>query len=407
MKKDKNSKETIELCKKLLEVEKDNYKLWIVLASELGKAGKTDEAIEAFKKAASINPDEYFIYKKLADIYYLIKNDPVLNIFYYEKFIKYEPDNTDAKACLGLSYLKLKNYKEGWGYFENRPHKKNAISKIEQLFCNQKPVWQGEDAKNKTIFVYPEAGFGDTIMFARFLPKLKNICKKVLFEPESETYKLFKESDLGVDILKSKEISNYDFDYHIPIMSLPCFLKINNEEDIPFKEGYLKANSQKVEQYKKKYFLNDTYKIGIFWHGHKTEDTTKPIKLKTFYKLFNLKNTKFYSLQKGYGIEQLQETKGYEIVDLGSTFKDFSDTAAAIENLDLVISIDTAVAHLAGAMGKPCWVLLPFVLDWRWGTDLNECYWYGSVKTFKQKEAGNWDEVMDMVDKELKQSIKQ
>jgi len=118
-----------------------------------------------------------------------------------------------------------------------------------------------------------------------------------------------------------------------------------------------------------------------------------------------LPQTKFYSLQKGDGIEQLEDSKDFDIVDLGSTFNDFSDTAAAIENLDLVICNDTSVAHLTGALNKPCWVLLPFTQDWRWSIDLTYCPWYKSIKLFKQNKADDWDELFSRVYEELKDYV--
>lgn len=389
-------------------MEPNNCKAWLCLALALEENGQTDEAINAYKKIISIDSEMIPIYKKLADIYYFLKSDPVSTINYYEKFLKYEPDNIDAKACLSLAYLKTKRYEKGWEYFEFRPHKARAVLKWEDKnpLIKTKPLWQGENIKNKTLYVYAEAGFGDTMMFVRYLPLLMAECKKVLFEPELNNVKLFMDSDLGVefiDPLKAGELTN--FDLHTPIMSLPYLLKAKTEEDIPFTTRYLKANPQKAKKYNESYFKNDKFKIGIKWQGIESEEITRKIELKSFYKLFNLPNLKFYSLQRDDGVEQLEDAKQFKIVDLGKTFEDFSDTAAAIENLDLIICNDTSVAHLAGALGKECWILLPFNQDWRWSTDLTYCPWYKSVRMFKQKEAWNWYEVIDRVFEELKQKF--
>lgn len=404
-----NFSEVIEYLKKAIGSGSDNYKELLLLASALEKTQQFDESIIAYQKVLSINPDLDYIYKKLADLHYLIKNSPIDTINYYKRFLEYKPNNNDAKSCLGVAYLKIKNYKEGWKYFESRSHKGKAICSrrlIPNNIIAQKPLWNGEDIKDKTIYVYAEAGFGDTMMFARFLTILKDRCKKVLFEPEVSNIELFKNSKLGVEILDCRNPDKYpQYDFHTPIMSLPYLLKLDTEEDISINDTYLKSNPEKNKYYKEKYFCNNDFKIGIKWHGKTNSENTRKIMLKSFYKLFDISGVKFYSVQKGDGIEELEDAKRFNIVDLGKTFNDFSDTASAIENLDLVICNDTSVAHLAGAMGKQCWILLPFAQDWRWSTDLSYCPWYKSVRLFKQKEAGNWDEVLDRVREELKKNL--
>ena len=321
------------------------------------------------------------------NIYYMVKNDPVAASKCYKKAVALNPENINAQIGLALSYLKMKNYKEGWKYFESR--NSFIMQGASDLI---KPLWLGEPIQDKILYVYYEAGFGDTIMFARFLPLLKNKCKKVLFMPQPECLKLFEDSQLGVEVL-SQNICPSDFDFHIPMRSLPYALKVSTEVT---DDKYLKADLSKVEV--KKYFDNNDFKIGINWQGN-SGDIKRKIPLKSFYKLFDLPKTKIYSLQVGEGSQQLAGMEN--IIDLGSTFNDFSDTAAAVENLDLIISNDTSVAHLAGALGKNCWVLLPFVSDWRWGVD-RTCSWYKSLKLFRQKDSGNWDDPFAEVYEELK-----
>lgn len=376
------------------------------MATALELSQQTDESIEAYKKVLELNSQEFWVYKKLADIYYFVKNMSDKTIYYYEKLLEYQPDNSDAKACLSLAYLKNKDYKKGWEFFEYRPYRENALLEKDSRmknFISSKPFWNGENIQDKTIYVYSEAGFGDTIMFARYLPLLKQKCKNVLFEPEISNVNLFKDSDLGVEIIESKNRnSKKDYDVHTSIMSIPSLLKLWTEEDIPFFEGYLSSNAQKANLYKDKFFKNTDFKIGIKWHGKPDKQNLRAIPLNYFYKLFDLPNVKFYSFQKGAGIEQLEDAKQFNLTNLGETFADFADTAAAIANVDLMICNDTSVAHLAGALGKQCWVLLPYTQDWRWSVDLNCCTWYKNTKLFKQKTPGDWDEVFVRVYEELK-----
>lgn len=337
-----------------------------------------------YKKALELNPNDYSACFELGSLYYMNKNDPDKAATYYEKIVNLDSKNIRAKICLAVSYLKTKNYESGWKLFESRLD--NKIS--ENL--NKDFTWDLNTIKNKTVFIYAERGFGDTIMFARFLPLLKEKCKKVLFLPQTPCYELLKNNNLGVEIINRISES---FDFHAPIMSLPYKLGLKTEKDIPFKDKYLKADTSKTKFYKENYFNNDKIKIGINWQGNTTFEQNRKIELENFDKLFRLKNTKFYSLQTGEAKDQLKKYTNFKITDLGSTFNDFSDTAAAIENLDLVISNDTSVVHLAGALGKKCWVLLPFVQDWRWTNDLNYCPWYNRIKLFKQSSPKNWDNV--------------
>ena len=192
------------------------------------------------------------------------------------------------------------------------------------------------------------------------------------------------------------------FDYHIPILSLPYVLGLDETNMFIGREGYLKALPEKIERYKSTYFDNDKFKIGIKWRGNTHYEMDRVIEITSFLKLFGIKNTKFYSFQTFEGAEDLDKIiNDYDIVDIGKTVKNFSDTAGALQNLDLVICNDTSLAHLAGAMNIPCWILLPYNYNWRWHLDLTKCDWYESVKLYRQKEVGNWDEIFDRMYEDL------
>jgi ADP-heptose:LPS heptosyltransferase len=244
---------------------------------------------------------------------------------------------------------------------------------------------------------------------------------------------------LGVEVIDSS-YTEIDFDVHIPLMGVPYALGLNSEGQIPLAEGFLKPDPVKVQQYKQKYFFNgetslindlvtphpnppqsasptpslvrlvprqqddlpqggrEKSKIGIKWQGNAAYDRNRIIPIEAFYNLFDLPNTQFYSIQKDDGSEELKNLPSkYNVIDLGSTFNDFTDTAAAIENFDLVICNDTSLAHLAGALGKPCYILLPYVSNWRWHDDFSYSPWYKSVKLFKQTTPDNWSDVFEKV----------
>ena len=161
-----------------------------------------------------------------------------------------------------------------------------------------------------------------------------------------------------------------------------------------------------MEDFQKKYFDNDKFKIGIKWQGNTYYDKDRVIPTEAFSPLIELEGTKFYSFQTFEGSEDLEKlTAKYDITDIGSELIDFSQTAAALMNLDLVICNDTSLAHLAGALGIPCLVLLPYEVNWRWHDDISKCDWYDSIKLFRQKSIGDWNGVFEEVKELLSKAI--
>jgi len=391
----------INCYKKALELNSNYAEAYCNLGVSYKNKGQIDSAIEYYLKAISINPKSAVSNYNLG-IAYMIKRDIITAIKYYIEAIKMDPSYTDTYLNLGIAYLLAKNFKQGWKYYEWRFHgKRESAPKI----SNPKPRWKGDSLKDKIIYVYYEQGIGDTIQFVRFLPILKSLgAKKVLFKCQTGLEKLLKLGNFNIDIVdNSTNDELIEFDTYISLLSIPGVLNIEYN-NIPKTTEYLKPDINKVIKYKQKFFANDKFKIGIFWQGsleHKS-DKERSIPLEYFYPLFKLSGIEIYSLQKGYGIEQLNKIpKEFNIIDLGSTFNDFSDTAAAIENLDLVITIDSAVAHLAGAMGKPVWIILPLNLEWRWFVDEKETVWYKSARLFRPEPEKSKRDLIEYICKEL------
>ncbi len=307
---------------------------------------------------------------------------------YYKNIIENEPSNSEAKLFLGLSLLRDKQYKLGWEYFEHR------LDGLNSLFPDFFPLWQGENISNKTILVYAERGFGDTIMFSRFLPLLTKRCQKVLFMPQEELCGIFNESELSVKFVK-KSMDEF-FHVHTSLMSLPYKLKLEKESDIPpVNKNYFSIDKIKSKDYKDKYFANNSLKIGINWQGTMKPTPIRSIPLEFFNKILTVPNSTLYSLQTGCTEEQKKILEQNNIVNLGTTFFDFSDTIAAMANLDIIISNDTSVANLAGAIEKKCFILLPYQSDWRWGDDISSCIWYSTVQLLRQSRPHDWSGVFD------------
>ena len=362
---------------------------------------KSDEAEKLYLQILAAHPDLTEAYFNLATIYY-DRNECQKAVDCYRKILEINPDDTEVKYFISLAYFKMKNYFEGEKYFESRLCRKSSIMsqmKTYPKLTKSATVYNGEISKDKTVYTYYEAGFGDMIMFARYLPLLKERVGHVIFIPQRELVNLFRENNFGCEIMGTfLPEEKIHFDYHIPIMSLPYALSLQGEGVFNLRNGYMHAQEPKSKEYKEKYFDNDKFKIGIKWQGNTMYDRGRVITVESFFKLFELPDTKFYSCQTFEGSEEIEKIKEkYDIVDLGATFKDFSDTAAALDNLDLIISNDSSLAHLAGSMGKKCFVLLPYVYNWRWHINLDICDWYDSVKIFKQKTPDDWRGVFDDV----------
>jgi ADP-heptose:LPS heptosyltransferase len=192
------------------------------------------------------------------------------------------------------------------------------------------------------------------------------------------------------------------FDVHTPIMSLPYLLGLKGNRVFESSEGYLSADSELIKSFKEEYFNTDKIKIGFKWQGNTYYDQDRVIPAEAFSPLIELEGTKFYSFQTFEGSEDIEKlTSKHDITDIGKDLLNFGQTAAALMNLDLVICNDTSLAHLAGALGVPCFVLLPYEVNWRWHDDLSKCDWYNSIKLFRQDSIGNWENVF----KEVKEII--
>ena len=326
----------------------------------------------------------------------------------FQQCIEMDPDDDESKYFLSHSYFRLKDYEHGLPCFESRLCRNTAIETTRVtypvLFENAK-LWQGEDISDKILYTYYEAGFGDMLMFARYIPELAKRCKKLIIKPQIELYQLFKENFPEAEIMEYFRVdSDFNFDYHIPFLSIPYTLGLNTETMFTSHEGYLKADPDKVKAYRENLFYNDDqYKIAIKWQGNTYYETDRVVNVEAFAPLFDLKNTQVYSAQTFEGSEEYQKLADkYNIVDISKTFKDFSYTAAALANIDLVICSDTSLAHLAGAMNIPCAILLPYNYNWRWHTDLSHCDWYDSVRLYRMGKDETWEDVVLRVVKDIK-----
>jgi tetratricopeptide (TPR) repeat protein len=298
-----------------------------------------------------------------------------------------------AHCGLAFSLLKQEKFDEGWQHFEWRWY--SAQLKEAHRHYSQ-PQWQGEPIEGKILFLYGEQGFGDVIQFCRYLP--------LVAEKKPHLYLQVRQPLL--DLMKSfyphaKIISESDqyplFDYHCPLMSLPKIFK-TNLATIPSKEPYLRPDPQIVNHWEKNIFSKKSLKIrvGIAWIGG-VIDRSRSIDITYLMPLFLNPDLEFYSLQK----DETEKPPPSLVFDYMSEMNSFAETAGFIEHLDLVITIDTAVAHLAAALGKPVWLLLHKEPCWRWLDHRHDSPWYPSMRLFRQSSSENWTFTVERLNKAL------
>lgn len=350
------------------------------------------KAVDLFGQNEHAKTSDCFLNLAMA---YKAKRNIENALFCYENSILLNVNNYDAYFGISVTHLLNKDFTNGFKLYRSRFFKMDPVA---GHFFEDKKEWQGENIENKKLYIYNEQGFGDNIQFVRYLKNFHAITgAQIMYKPRAELETFFEENDLGVKIIKNNiDDSDVEFDVYTHLLSVPQLLNAS-ADNIPLSEGYLKANLQKVKEYQNKYFNNDKFKLGIVWRATPDPHIDKVIPLDYFLKFLNIPDTQIYSLEVNLTAEESKELKKHNIIDLGTTFNDFSDTAAAIENLDLLITVDTAVAHLAGSMNKPLWILLSYIPEWRWFLDSEKSPWYDSAQLYRQDESRNWNSVFEQV----------
>jgi GT2 family glycosyltransferase/Flp pilus assembly protein TadD len=362
--------------------------------------GKFDEAIESYQRALNIRNDHLDAHSNLCVV---LKEKGNLKEAEKccRKLIKIAPDFPEARWNLALIQLLAGKLKEGWEGYEWR-WKKQDFAAAQRGF--PRPLWTGFKIDGKTILIHTEQGYGDAIQFIRYVPMLVERGVRVIVECPRELKSLMATFE-GISKVFARGESLPDFDVHCPIMSLPGAFG-TTLETIPSKIPYVAADLSVFNQWREKIRddRNANLKVGIAWAGspaHKN-DKNRSCPFDQLLPLFSLKNITFYSLQKNDGRHSPATNSDIDnFMDYTGEIHDFLDTAGLMQNLDVVISVDTAAAHLAGALGKEVWTLLPFAPEWRWMLKRKDSPWYPTMKLFRQDRFGNWQGVIEKVKNEL------
>jgi tetratricopeptide (TPR) repeat protein len=356
------------------------------LSNALRDTWQIDDAIAESEKALALNPS-------LADAHVCLgaalacRGQFDRAMAAYRDAIRIRPDFAVAHLNLALAELVTGNLQQGWPEYEWR---QKCASVLQPRNFSQ-PAWNGEKLEGKTILLYAEQGFGDAIHFIRYAPLVTKMGGEILLECQPALVRLFRNVPGVERVFATGQVAG-QFDLHCALPSLPHVFR-TTLQSIPATIPYLAAEPLEVEIWRER--INQSGKqleIGLAWAGsaENRNDRNRSIPLEKFSPLLSQERFRFHSLQ----IISPPAGAGFSLLDWSAHLKDFADTAALIANLDLIISVDTAVAHLAAAMGKKVWLLVPFPPDWRWLLDRSDSLWYPTIQLFRQETPGDWDDVI-------------
>lgn len=359
-----------------------------------------EQSLLCYDKAIMINPNNAnaYGYRALA-LQGLSRPDEAL-VDFNIGLLK-DPTNPEIKWNKGLFLLQFGNFIDGWALYEARLYKYDLLNNYK---LHGDSEWRGEKSLlGKTILITHEQGFGDSIQFCRYLPLLRELGAKVTFRCPAPLVELMNtiKPEIELTDLVTDDIS---YDYYCPLMSLPHAFK-STVETLPANIPYLFCNEIKYNMWSSKLSKSNLLRIGIAWTGNPNHqnDKFRSIPLSELEKLLSLP-FEFHSLQKehsGENFTTIKSNKNFNINLHEGMLNDFSDTAALIQCMDLIISVDTSIAHLAGAMGKTLWVMLPLHSDYRWLKDRTDSPWYPTAKIYRQIIANGWSQVIDKISNDL------
>ncbi len=357
-----------------------------------------DSAIEHLKKSITINPSYADAYSNLGAVYKEAKEYEKA-YGYYEQAIKLNPKHTNANFDMALIELSRGEYESAWPKYEHRLKMNELLSKT---YKYKTPMWRGEALEGKTIILQNEQGYGDNIMFIRYVPKFLELGAKVIIRTRPELVRLF-ESIKGVSLVCSEEEEGIpEHDYYLPIMSSALMFK-TTLKTIPSNFPYLRSLGKNGDIG----LDNQKTNIGLVWSSSRTNKDfkNKYIGVDSYAELLDISSANYFSLQVGEDAIKADSNFATKLIDLSKILTDFSATASVIDALDIVITTDTSVAHLCGAIGKKAYVLVPTPADWRWMQDGESTPWYPSLKIFRQTKRGSWREPIRAIKEQLLQKL--
>jgi tetratricopeptide (TPR) repeat protein len=430
--------EAVSILKRVVEINPEEQGAHAVLAKALTALGRFDEALAVYDTVLRLRPDDPeanhnrgFVLDELrrcdealASYEQAIRLAPghseahhnrgvVLGklarydeaIASFDEAIRLAPDYAEARRNRALALLTLGKLEQGWREFEWRWRCSDLA-----MPAHPRPLWNGEPVPGHTILLHVEQGLGDTIQFIRYAALVKERAGRVVVECQAPLVRILKTCP-GIDQVVARGEALPEFDSHTPLLRL-MGLFTTTLETIPASIPYLAAEAARTERWRERLRAWPGFRIGIAWQGNPrhTRDPDRSFPLAQFERLARIEGIRLISLQKGFGVEQLRQLGNRRsVIDLGEEVDPSSttmrDTPALMMGLDLVITPDTSLAHLAGALGVPVWIALPRAPDWRWLTDREDSPWYPTARLFRQPERGRWDIVFDRITAALEEEL--
>jgi tetratricopeptide (TPR) repeat protein len=389
--------EAVDHYKRALALSPGYAEAYYNLGHALQSEGMLDDAIANYQQALKLKRDYIEAYNNLGSIFEL-QGKLAEAVAHYKQALAFNPDHAGAKFNLALLQLLLGDIAGGFNNYEWRWHS----------FCTPRgftqPQWRGEPLHGARILLHAEQGLGDTLQFLRFLPMVQAAGGSVILEVQAPLRRIAAQLD-GVSTLVTCGEPLPPFEWQCPLMSLPSALGITSTT-IPAPGRYLSVPEVALRKADTLPWPTQGLKVGIAWAGNAshTKDRYRSIPLALLEPLLRVEGIHFYSLQMGSGTAQLAACAA-PITDLRDAIEDMADTAALMTHLDLVIAVDTSVVHLAGALGKPVWVMLPSAPDWRWLLNREDSPWYPTMRLFRQPRLNDWKAVVHRVCEQLSMLI--
>jgi tetratricopeptide (TPR) repeat protein len=399
------TKEAVDYYKKAIEIDSNYIKAHKNLGIAFYKLREFQKAISCHKKAIQLDPNDLNSHNNLGILFHKLgefKNAQ----HYFEKAMQIDSNHPDVNFSFGMLLLSMLDFKKGLIKYEWRKKLPQNINKFKNIKGLE---WQGENLNNKTILILFEQGIGDIIQFSRYIYLIeKKYSVSIIIKTDKKIAYLFSKSKFKI-IFGEKDIPKYDFYKHL--MSLPK-IYYEKTKTFPSQINFIPKDKKISLKWKEKLNQIKGFKVGINWQGSKAyeADHLRSIPLNYFKDLFNIENINFINLQKGFGLEQIENFKYrdklYDFskeVDNGENI--FEDTIGVLQNIDLVISIDSSLVHLSSTLGIKTFVLLHFCPDWRWNLITKEFSWYDNLKIYKQEEVNKWDSIFSLLKKDLVASL--
>jgi tetratricopeptide (TPR) repeat protein len=365
------------------------------LGLALKQMGKYDEAVKAFRGALAAQPQNAAAHYNLGVV--LKDMGAVADAAAcFNKAAAFDPQNAAAQWNRTLAYLLCGDFAEGWKTFDLYAKISGAASRH-----FSQPAWDGGSLTGKTILLYDEHGYGDTLQFARYATDIAKQASRVVVQCRQDLMRLLATAPGVAEVVRVGDPLP-PFDYHASFFVLPK-LMATRMETIPSAVPYLFPPPEAVKAWQARGVLKAGKNAGVVWRGNTKTDPRRAVPIAQMAKIFAVRDFNWLSLQVGADEAEQNALADAGVQDCSGGLHDWADTAALISGLDVVVTIDTAVAHLAGALGKPVWVLLPRLPDWRWLLERRDSPWYPTARLFRQSGEADWDVVVSDVIKALEQ----